>query len=135
MCKCYLSINSVAYIVVQPSLISHFSFSFNVPCVDSWSQSGASPVKTTKNALKIRTNVKNIALFGLPGLNSITTRQRRLKTLSDLRTRSRVSLNVSYCFEPATMRTRLEKIAVYTRAGFTSAGELVAALRMGGHAA
>ncbi|WP_052206241.1 conjugation system SOS inhibitor PsiB family protein [Pantoea rodasii] len=55
--------------------------------------------------------------------------------LTDLRTRSRVSLNVSYRFEPATLRTRLEKIAEYTRAGFTGAGELVAALRMGGHAA
>lgn len=54
--------------------------------------------------------------------------------LTDLRTRSRVSLNVSYRFEPATLRTRLEKIAEYTRAGFTGAGELVAALRMGGHA-
>ncbi|HBH6890122.1 TPA: hypothetical protein KUM96_004384 [Serratia marcescens] len=55
--------------------------------------------------------------------------------LTDARTRSRVPLNVSYRFEPATLRTRLEKIAEYTRAGFTGAGELVAALRMGGHAA
>ncbi|MGK3138003.1 conjugation system SOS inhibitor PsiB family protein [Pantoea trifolii] len=55
--------------------------------------------------------------------------------LTDARTRSRVPLSVSYRFEPATLRTRLEKIAEYTRAGFTGAGELVAALRMGGHAA
>jgi len=41
----------------------------------------------------------------------------------------------SYLFEPETLRTTLKKIAEYTRAGFTGAGELVAALRMGGHAA
>lgn len=52
--------------------------------------------------------------------------------LTDARTRSRVSLSVSYHFEPATVRTTLEKIAEYTRAGFTGAGELIAALRMGG---
>lgn len=55
--------------------------------------------------------------------------------LTDARTQSRVPLSVSYRFEPATLRARLEKIAEYTRAGFTGAGELVAALRMGGHAA
>jgi len=55
--------------------------------------------------------------------------------LTDARTRSRISLSVSYHFEPATLRSTLEKIVEYTRAGFTGAGELVAALRMGGHAA
>lgn len=55
--------------------------------------------------------------------------------LTDAHTRSRVPLSVSYHFEPATLRTTLEKIAEYTRAGFTGDGELVAALRMGGHAA
>lgn len=55
--------------------------------------------------------------------------------LTDARTRTRVSLSVSYRFEPAMLRTTLEKIAEYTRAGFTCAGELVAALRIGGHAA
>lgn len=53
--------------------------------------------------------------------------------LTDARTRSRVSLSVSYHLEPATVRATLEKIAEYTRAGFTGAGELIAALRMGGH--
>lgn len=55
--------------------------------------------------------------------------------LTDVRTRSRVPLSVSYRFDPAALCATLEKIADYTRAGFTGAGELVAALRMGGHAA
>ncbi|WP_336796269.1 conjugation system SOS inhibitor PsiB family protein [Erwinia aphidicola] len=55
--------------------------------------------------------------------------------LTDVRIRSRVPLSVSYCFDPAALCATLEKIAEYTRAGFTGAGELVAALRMGGHAA
>lgn len=55
--------------------------------------------------------------------------------LTDARTLSRVPLSIGYRFEPSTLRTTLEKIAGYSRAGFTGAGELVAALRMGGHAA
>lgn len=54
--------------------------------------------------------------------------------LNDLRTRSSVRLCVSYQFEPAVICAPLEKIAEYTRAGFTGAGELIAAMRMGGHA-
>lgn len=54
--------------------------------------------------------------------------------LADMRTESCIRLCVSYRFEPSVMRTMLEKIAEYTRAGFTGAGELLAAMRMGGHA-
>ncbi len=55
--------------------------------------------------------------------------------LTDARSMSRVPLSAGYRFEPETLRSMLKKIAEYTRAGFTGAGELVAALRMGGHAA
>lgn len=55
--------------------------------------------------------------------------------LNDIRTRSSVRLCVSYWFEPVVISATLKKITEYTRAGFTGAGEMVTALRMGGHAA
>lgn len=55
--------------------------------------------------------------------------------VADTRTRCRLRLYVSDRLEPATLQVILSKIAEYTRAGFTGAGELVAAMRMGGHAA
>lgn len=55
--------------------------------------------------------------------------------LNDLRTRFSVRICVSYRFEPAVMSATLKEITEYMRAGFTGASELVAALRMGGHAA
>lgn len=55
--------------------------------------------------------------------------------VADTRTRCRLRLYVSDRLEPAALQVILAKIAEYTRAGFTGAGELVAAMRMGGHAA
>lgn len=55
--------------------------------------------------------------------------------VADTRTRCRLRLYVSDRFDAAALQEKLLKITEYTRAGFTGAGELVAALRMGGHAA
>jgi len=48
---------------------------------------------------------------------------------------TRLRLYVSYHLESAALQVILAKIAEYTRAGFTGAGELAAAIRMGGHTA
>ena len=55
--------------------------------------------------------------------------------VTDTRTRSRLRLYVSDRLDPVALQMKLLKIAEYTRAGFTAAGELVAAMQMGGHAA
>ncbi|WP_313052649.1 conjugation system SOS inhibitor PsiB family protein [Pantoea piersonii] len=55
--------------------------------------------------------------------------------VADSRTRSRLRLYVSDELDPVALQAKLLKIAEYTRAGFTGDGELVAAMRMGGHAA
>jgi hypothetical protein len=55
--------------------------------------------------------------------------------IDDARTQARERLSVSYQFDPDGLRAKLLKITEYTRAGFTGAGELIAALRMGGHSA
>lgn len=55
--------------------------------------------------------------------------------VTDSRTRSRLRLYVSDRLDPVALQVKLSKIAEYTRAGFTAAGELVAAMQMGGHAA
>jgi len=51
------------------------------------------------------------------------------------RTRSRLRLYVSGQLDPTALQAKLTIIAEYTRAGFTGAGELVAAMKMGGHGA
>ncbi|KTR87731.1 conjugation system SOS inhibitor PsiB family protein [Pantoea dispersa] len=51
--------------------------------------------------------------------------------VADTRTRCRLRLYVSDRLEAAALQVILAKIADYTRAGFTGAGELVAAIRMG----
>lgn len=55
--------------------------------------------------------------------------------VADSRTRSRLRLYVSDQLDPMALQEKLSVIAEYTRAGFTGAGELVTAMKMGGHAA
>jgi len=50
-------------------------------------------------------------------------------------TRTRLRLYVSDRLKPAALQVILAKIAEYTRAGFTGAGELAAAIQMGKHTA
>ncbi|WP_428833789.1 conjugation system SOS inhibitor PsiB family protein [Pantoea dispersa] len=50
--------------------------------------------------------------------------------VADTRTRCYLRLYVSDRLEPAAQQVILAKIAEYTRAGFTGAGELAAAIRM-----
>lgn len=51
--------------------------------------------------------------------------------VADTRTRCYLRLYVSDRLEPAALQVIFAKIAEYTRAGFTGAGELVAAIRVG----
>jgi len=55
--------------------------------------------------------------------------------VADSRSRSRLRLYVSDQLDLMALQEKLSVIAEYTRAGFTGAGELVAAMNMGGHAA
>ncbi|WP_313653481.1 conjugation system SOS inhibitor PsiB family protein [Pantoea sp.] len=55
--------------------------------------------------------------------------------VADSRSRSRLRLYVSDQLDPMAPQEKLSVIAEYTRAGFTGAGELVAAMKMGEYAA